>query len=183
LKLIKKDITTEQILEGNRRLLPYPIRPAYLFMMGFPTETVEELGESLRLADQLLRENPKATRSFNIYTPFPGTELFSLTVGMGLEVPGRLLDWARFTYRHLPERTPWLLPETRRLISILDYALMTSVRDNSLGPVKKADPLSVWLARAYGPLANYRIKHMDARFPIELKLIGLLKRLVGRNQI
>ncbi len=43
LDLIKKDMTVEQAIEANRKLAPYPIVPLYLFMMGMPTETPDDL--------------------------------------------------------------------------------------------------------------------------------------------
>ena len=179
--LIKKRIMPEQILEANRMLIPYPIKPAYLFMMGLPTETPDEFAQSIRLAAQLIDENPKATRAFNVYTPFPGTELFNLAVQYGLRPPERLEDWAQFSYRNTHSDSPWILPETKKFISVLDFALMCSSHDNSLGSLRKADPIAVWLARAYSPLARYRVKHLDTRFPLETKLIKGLRFLMGRD--
>ena len=43
LNLLKKRITLDQVIEANRKLIPYPIKPAYMFMMGLPTETPEEV--------------------------------------------------------------------------------------------------------------------------------------------
>jgi radical SAM superfamily enzyme YgiQ (UPF0313 family) len=181
LELLKKGITIEQIIEANRKLVPYAIHPAFMFMMGLPTETPEEVEQSLQLADLLLKENPQATRAFNIYTPFPGTELFGLAEQLGLKAPERLEDWARYTYRFLPDESPWILPETKRLVALLDYALMTHDQDNSLGGVRKADPVSVWLTKVYKPLARYRVKTLDTRFPIEPKLIRAAKCVMGRD--
>ena len=41
-------------------------------------------------------------------------------------------------------------------------------------PYKKTNPLVVGLSRLYYPLAQYRIKHLDVRFPIETKLVKAL---------
>jgi len=60
--LLKKHLTLEQVTEANRKLISYPIKPAYMFMMGIPTETPEEVAQSIHFADQLIKENPKATR-------------------------------------------------------------------------------------------------------------------------
>ena len=75
LDLIKKDCSpSKKFIEANRKLIPYPIVPLFLFMMGLPTETPEEFAQSIRLAVQLTDENPRAVKTFNIYTPYPGTE-------------------------------------------------------------------------------------------------------------
>jgi len=182
LKLIKKRISVDEIIAANRTLRPYPIRPAFLFMMGLPTETPAEVEKTVRLAEQLMRENPSATRSFNRYTPFPGTELFKMVVQMGFREPARLEEWAKLNYRNLPADCSWISPETRKLVSILDYALMCDKHDNALGEVKKADPLSVALAKIYGPLARYRIRSMDTRLPIEPILTKTIRKVIGRDR-
>ncbi len=181
LNLIKKRITPEQVIEANRKLIPYPINPAYLFMMGLPTETPEEFSQSIRLANQLTDENPRATRSFNIYTPYPGTELFKMAVQCGLKAPQQLQDWTKFSYRNIPPESSWILPSTKRLVEVLDFALMCSDYDNSLGSFRKGDPIVVWSARAYSPLARYRVKYLDTRLPVETKLIKALRFLMRRD--
>jgi len=119
LDLIKKDITVEEAIEANRRLAPYPFVPLYLFMMGMPTETPEELGQSIQLADRLLADNPRAVKTFNIYTPYPGTELFALALERGLKTPERLEDWARFNFRNVQDDSPWMEPETRERFALV----------------------------------------------------------------
>lgn len=183
LRLIKKRITTEEIIESNRKLGPYPIGPAYLFMMGIPTETPEEVKMSVRLSEQLMKENPRATRAFNIYTPFPGTELYDMVVKMGFPEPKRLEEWAGFNYRNIYGNTPWITPETRKLVSILDYALMCSPRDNNLGKIRRDEPFSVLMASIYGPAARYRVRTMDTRLPIEPYIIRGIRKIMGRDRV
>ena len=179
LDLIQKDVTLDEVIEANRKIAPYPIVPLYLFMMGMPTETPDELGQSIRLADRLIAENPKAAKSFNVYTPYPGTELYSLAKAMGLVEPDRLEGWAAFNFRNVQKHAPWVLPETRRLIEGLDLPLMF-LGTNFVSPYRKTNRLVVSLARVYAPIARYRVKHLDARFPIEsrvMKRLGLFGRM------
>jgi hypothetical protein len=118
-----------------------------------------------------------------MYTPFPGTELYQKVIEMGFHEPEALRDWASFNYRNVYGETPWIDDETRRLVSILDYALMTSPRDNNLGKIKKDEPLSVLLARLYRPLAQYRVRSLDSRLPLEPFLIRNLRRIMGRDRV
>jgi radical SAM superfamily enzyme YgiQ (UPF0313 family) len=181
LRLIKKRISVDEIIQSNLKLMSYPVRPAYLFMLGLPTETPEEVGDTVKLAERLMKDNPGATRSFNLYTPFPGTELFNKVVEMGYREPERLEDWEKISYRRLPKESPWLFPDTRKLIKILDYALMCHKQDNSLGGIKSADPFSALLAKVYGPAARYRVRSLSTKFPIEPYIIGALRRIIGRD--
>jgi anaerobic magnesium-protoporphyrin IX monomethyl ester cyclase len=180
LDLIKKDCSVEEIVEANRKLIPYPIVPVFLFMMGLPTETPEEFAQSIRLAIQLTDENSHAVKTFNIYTPYPGTELYELAIQLGLKKPQRLGDWARFNFRNIPRESAWIEPEMRKLITGLDLPLMFLGKGHFVNPYKKTNPLVVALARLYYPVARYRVKHLNARIPIETKVVKALG-LFGRQ--
>jgi radical SAM superfamily enzyme YgiQ (UPF0313 family) len=180
LDLIKKDCLVEEIVEANRKLIPYPIVPVFLFMMGLPTEIPEEFAQSIRLAIQLTDENPNAVKTFNIYTPYPGTELYNLAIQIGLKEPQHLRDWARFNFRNIPKESAWIEPEMRKLIEGLDFPLMFLGKGHFVTPYKKTNPLAVALARIYYPVARYRVKHLNARIPIETTLVKALG-LFGRQ--
>jgi anaerobic magnesium-protoporphyrin IX monomethyl ester cyclase len=177
LDLIRKDLTVDQVIEASRKLVGHPIVPVYLFMMGLPTETPDELGQSIRLAQQLLDENPRASKSFNIYMPYPGTELYRLVVRYGLKEPERLEEWAPLNYRYIHKKSPWVPSETKRLIGALDFPLMLMGKGHEY---KKTSPVVSALSRLYQPVARHRVRHLDARFPIETKLVKALG-LFGRQ--
>jgi radical SAM superfamily enzyme YgiQ (UPF0313 family) len=180
LDLIKKGETVEKVIEANLKLAPYPIVPLYLFMMGLPTEIPEDFAQSIRLAVQLTDENPRAVKTFNIYTPYPGTELYDHVVQLGLEEPQRLEDWHRFNFRNISGGSEWVLPKLKRLIEGLDFPLMFLGKGHFVTPYKKTNPLVVALARLYYPIARRRVTNLDARFPIESKLVKALG-LFGRQ--
>ncbi len=173
LDLIKKDITVEEALEANRRLAPYPFVPLYLFMMGMPTETPDDLVQSFRLADRLIEENPQAVKTFNIYTPYPGTELFGVALARGLKAPERLEDWARFNFRNVQKDARWIEPDTKRLVHDLDFPLMF-LGGNFTNPYRGTNKAVVSLSRLYAPLARYRVRHLNVRFPIESRVVRSL---------
>jgi radical SAM superfamily enzyme YgiQ (UPF0313 family) len=177
LTLINKRITVAQVLEASRKLIGSPILPHYLFMMGLPTETPEELGQSIRLAERLLHENPRAAKSFNIYMPYPGTDLYRLAVALGFNEPQRLEDWSPLSYRTVLKESPWMDPGTKRLVAGLDLPLMFMGTNFSY---KKTNPIVRGLARLYLPLARYRVEHLNAYFPLETKVLKGLG-LYGRQ--
>ncbi len=173
--LLKKPIDVPRILEINRFLTRFDMVPSYSFMMGFPTETRDELHESVALAFRLLDENPKAETSFNIYTPFPGTELFDLTVAHGLRPPQRLEDWGAFTYRNLTQGAPWLSAEMRRLVEMLDFCNFFVGKKTFHESFAATNPLGAALTAVYAPVAQQRMRHFWSRFPVEIKLAKRLK--------
>lgn len=177
LDLMNKDLNVEHVREAAGKLRPYPILPLYLFMMGLPTETPAELAQTIHLAEQLLDDNPRAAKSFNIYTPYPGTRLFDLAVEMGLKPPERLEDWAPFSYRYVPRGSQWMDPGTRKLVAGLDFPLMFLGTNHRF---KKTHPIVKGLGKLYLPLAKYRVHNLDVRFPIETHAVRALG-LFGRN--
>jgi radical SAM superfamily enzyme YgiQ (UPF0313 family) len=179
-KLLRKPVDVERLLEINRDLKKFDMALHYAFMMGFPTETEEDLAESISLAFKLLDENPKADISFNIFTPFPGTELFDMTVKNGLRAPERVEDWFSFNYRNLAQGAPWLSEKMRRLVEVLDFCIFFIGKRPFLYPYEKTNPIVVGLARIYYPIARYRAAHLEPRFPVETKVARALG-LFGRQ--
>ncbi len=168
--LLKKSIDISSLLEINRNLKQFPITPLYLFMMGLPTETREDMEKTFTLILKLLKENPNATKSVNIYTPFPGTELFDVAVKHGLRVPQRIEDWIPFNYRNLAQNESWVSGDMRRLIEVLDFCAFFVGKKTFLQPYKKTHPLVIFLSNLYAPIAEKRVKNFYYRFPIEVKL-------------
>ena len=96
---IKKDITVDQVLAVNTRLKNSGIRPLYSFMAGFPFESVEDIKETVSLMNRLSKENRDAfVYKLQLYTPFPGTELFHIAADHGVRFPESLEGWADYHY-------------------------------------------------------------------------------------
>ena len=174
LKMISKDETVETMLEANRRLAEFPIVPLFFFMMGFPTETREELGQSISLALRLLRENPNADVSFNVYTPYPGTQLYREAVEHGLPESQSLEQWALVNFRKPPPEGAHVPPETLAMIAGLDFPLMFLGTRFSPHAYRSINKFARIGGRLYHPIAMYRLKHLEPRFPIETKLARAL---------
>ncbi|MBW2276813.1 MAG: B12-binding domain-containing radical SAM protein [Deltaproteobacteria bacterium] len=173
LDFMGKGERVEHAIEANTKLARVPIVPLYLFMMGLPTETPDDLAQSIRLATRLTDDTPRAAKTFNIFTPYPGTELYEIAVEHGLERPQRIEDWATFNFRNVSDAAGWISPEMRKLIKGLDFLLMF-LGTNFVGSYKKTNPLVATLARLYHPVARYRVTNLDARFPIETRLLQSL---------
>ncbi|MBE0618209.1 MAG: hypothetical protein IH608_09830, partial [Proteobacteria bacterium] len=104
--------------------------------------------------------------------PYPGTELFDVAVRYGLKVPGRTEEWSGFNYRNLSADRPWISPEMRRLIGMLDFC---SFFVGNFYPFKKTRSAARLAVRLYAPLARWRVKRLADRFPVEIQLAKLLR--------
>jgi len=74
MELIKKGVTLDQIRDAIKWTEEVGIETKAYFMLGFPTETKEEIEKTIDFALEL---NPDVA-SFNIVIPYPGTELFKM---------------------------------------------------------------------------------------------------------
>lgn len=179
LKLMDKRQTTEQILDRMRLLAKYPqITAGAPIIIGSPTETKEEVRESIRFALRLCRENPNFDFGVNLYKPLPGTDFFDMAVNLGFDPPKDIRGWAsvehKLVYKLANSWIPWFdKREELNYIRVFDYlAILYHVRKNNRLNSKKRgfrilDPRTI-LRKIFGIAAYKRIYHWFFLFPIEI---------------
>lgn len=169
LKLVKKGITYQQVRSVNERLKKTGIITQYNFMSGFPSETIEDIKQTVNLAFELMNENPNVIISpICNYVPYPGTELYNEALKEGFKIPSTLEGWSNFDYGNIP----WMSEERRKLVESLFF---TSMFVNG-GRGMVSSPLFKLLAEIYKPIARYRVKNLFFKFMIESRLKDLLIR-------
>lgn len=80
LQRIKKNITKQQIKEAVDLCHKNKIQTYLFFIIGFPWETTRHIKDTISFARQLAGD----VVDFSFSTPFPGTELFDLSVKLGV---------------------------------------------------------------------------------------------------
>lgn len=99
LKLINKNISVKDILVINKNLAKYKIKLRYNFIIGFPTETIDEIRMTMSLIEQLMNDNPNLENPFvNIYTPYPSTPIYEMALRQGFVPPSSLEEWAKISW-------------------------------------------------------------------------------------
>ena len=94
LDLIKKDITVEQIIHSAEVCFEADIMPIYSWMVGIPTQTKEDILDTIDVMKEISRICPSAIHyPLWIFRPFPGGSLFELCIEKGLNIPKTLRDW------------------------------------------------------------------------------------------
>lgn len=139
LQLINKGCTVKELHLANRKSKKYDIIPAMSFMGGFPTETYDELMQTIDCMIKVKKDNPAVqVESMCIYTAYPKTGLWSLALKCGLKQPQKLEEWASWGFHDFNDkRNPWLSSAERRRLGNITYAsTFACVADNLAGSIK-----------------------------------------------
>lgn len=176
LQMVEKRITTQQIIDVNRRLGKYDIMPWFYFMIGFPTETLEEQKMTINLVMRLLKENPKAKISgIGCFTPYPGTALFDDALKQGYKPPAKLLDWSTYAVDRI--NIPWLSGADRRRVETIQFSSFFIDQK----PEDVADDWWIKLAaKLYRPFAQFRFKHHFYRLPLDAYIGNIIKKKLAQ---
>lgn len=90
----KGNITPEMVKEVVARCQDNQIGLKLNFMIGFPSETVEDLRATGKLISDCVGLNPKIERiAVGVYDPYPATPMWDFALKEGYEAPRTLEDW------------------------------------------------------------------------------------------
>ena len=93
--VIGKDLPhgLEDVRKAVKVIAKTSIKPTYSFMCNIPTETWQELKQSMAFADWISKQDPKAMIGFYVYAPYPGTTLFAEATRKGFKAPKGMAEW------------------------------------------------------------------------------------------
>jgi len=168
--LRRKNISVENVLEVNRKLARVDtIIAAYNWIVGTPTETMEDMAQSRALILRLVEENQRAIIfQPNKFEPLPGTELFELALKHGYKEPATLEEWV-IEEREGDRPQPWYSPDMDREIKMLQVASYFIDRKSELLLERKSfrNSLIKLMISLYRPLARYRFRKGCSAFLLE----------------
>ena len=172
--LMRKKIDVSQAISVNERLARYKMQLYYLFLIGIPGETEADLAETASLMLRLVDENQRAMEGIQIFIPYPGTELFDISIQYGLIAPQRLEEWIHFSWINRKPNYPWLSPKRRRLLQMLSFCGVFLTKDRGLQAFTEISPYISFIARLYSPIARARVRGLHNQFLPEIKVAELL---------
>jgi anaerobic magnesium-protoporphyrin IX monomethyl ester cyclase len=173
--IMRKGIDVSEAIPVNRRLAQYKMLVRYLFLMGIPGETEADLAESASLMLKLLNDNPRAINGVQIYVPYPGTELFDLSIKHGLKVPDKLEDWITFGWINRRVGYPWLSPKMKKMLRMLSFCGVFMPSDKGIREFSTdVSPIISLIARLYYPVVRFRVGGLHYGFLPEVKVAELL---------
>lgn len=174
LESIEKRANVERTLEASRRCRAADIRASFGFIFGLPAEAEHDLQATLDLIDRIYRDNPQADCYTNIFTPYPGSPLWPVSLKQGFSAPKRFEEWADFYPRIT--RLPWLsAAEHRRLQAIRQY-LRFGYHQVNVGE-KAHSRRHQLVLNLFQPSSRLRIRHKRFELPLEVYAYWGLQKL------
>lgn len=96
LDLCKKGFTLKQVKETLAMTSKVGLSSYGYFMMGYPTETIETVEDTIKLAIELALDYGMDSAGFSIVTPFPGTGLYEYCRKHNML---KSSDWSQYAYQ------------------------------------------------------------------------------------
>ena len=99
LKFIRKGITLDQAFMTIRNFARNGVAIVTGFVVGFPTETWDEIMETLEVREKIMAMHPNLhVNAVWLYAYLPGTPLYEISLGYGLQPPASLDEWGRWSF-------------------------------------------------------------------------------------
>lgn len=97
LKFIRKESSTSDNVKAVTLLAKYDnINVSGSFILGFPTESRNEGMETLNLMLSLMKIKKQIRYTLGMFLPYPGSDLYALSVESGFKPPLKTEDWEDF---------------------------------------------------------------------------------------
>jgi radical SAM superfamily enzyme YgiQ (UPF0313 family) len=164
LKMLKKNSTFDEIIECNKKLAEHPeITAAYNFIMGLPTETMEDLKRTRDLMMRLVEDHPNCILfQPNKFRPLPGTELYlQAQEEWGYQMPNTLQAWSEIETEGDPITMQWYedgMKEFGNMLLVTSYFVDNKIKKTTEGSTLFTKSARL-VNRLYRPIARFRMKH------------------------
>ena len=187
LKIMKKDITVEQIIRVNRKLAKYPsLKVHYNFFCGVPGETIDDLILTKNLLIQLVKDHPYCLLGRGgHWKPVPGSYLAEVAQDKyELKLPNSLEGWINIDSKDADEPNyPWYSKKMVGMIKLLTvsgYLLDNKVEYLSGNLRFFWRNLFKLCFLLYRPILIIRLKYNFTTFLFEREILRIIDKKLGK---
>ena len=172
---IQKMIRVEDIFNAARVLNERNMTGTFSWIIGFPQETREDVLDTIDAVRKVSEIMPAAVQRLKIFSPYPGSNLYEMTVEKGYKAPATLEDWGKFTREHcdLPYiKNPWWY-KCISYVTFFNFYSQTEI----IGSIGSSKPIFRPVIAVYKLLSTFRWKMNFFSFPIEFMILDLLRKV------
>lgn len=179
LELICKGATAEDHLKTARACRDYGIGGTFTFITGFPhppgTPAQETTQDLLDFIQRLKQIHPDIRTKIFVFTPYPGTPLYDLSVKYGMIEPRSLEEWADYNPATMLE-SQWVEPWERKMIEKVNGFYFPFAYPDSNMQQKLQSGGKKWAYKALHTLAQARTRKGFYSVPVEWLLFKTFKK-------
>ncbi|OGW83054.1 MAG: hypothetical protein A2987_01850 [Omnitrophica bacterium RIFCSPLOWO2_01_FULL_45_10] len=176
IEVIKKNFKMEELFLSNKRLANFGIRPTYSFISGIPGERDEDIKATIDTMFRLKEENPNIlVGNIKPFICYPGTALYERAMKLGFKSPESLEGWSKFVWgNYFSLNIPWMPLRRKRTLAWLYYYTVLMNPEYMFIHSK----IFTVIAKILRPVAEWRVRKMCFRFPVEAWVMNLVQSLV-----
>lgn len=117
---INKKISIEDIVSAAEVSKKYSLPTSVSFMAGFPYETQKDRHMTYDLMDRIKTINPDISiEGVNVFTPYPGNDLYEESKRCGLKEPDDPVGWSSFIFNS--SNLPWLSKSGNNMLENISF--------------------------------------------------------------
>jgi len=182
LKAIGKRYTADDIVEATRILYENDILLVCSFIQGIPVDTDaqslaevqrEDMQVSAKTILRMHQANPNVSVAVLMYTPYPGSVAYDLSLKHGFR-PAESLDEYRF-FSHYANQVPWMLPEQETFASTSVMA-QAAIKGKMARRASRRKPLRKAIVGVYTALTKARYRNGYFKYPLDQSVMTTLVR-------
>ena len=197
LDFICKDARVTDTLRLAEICKRYDVGIYLSLMLGFPNaqgfnqDVQTEFNQTLRMIDEVLSTGVRLNIvGWFLYTPYPGSWLYEVSVKSGFREPKDFEEWS--TLSLTGNNTPWIPKKYSRLLNQLSTYIFpcfgdTYLRNWANKPDGISKTITILMLRMLHTFSIYRWKHKFFSFMIEARLINFYinngKNLLYQNTV
>ena len=171
---IEKRAHVDETLKAVERCKEAGIRASFGFIFGLPEEREEDIWATVDLIDRIYSSYDKADCYTNIFTPYPGSPLWPVSVEKGFAPPQTFEEWSDFYPRIT--RLPWHGPAQHRRLQAIRQFLRFGYHQVNVGE-KPHSGRHRLLLNLLKPFSRLRVRHKWFGVPWEVYGYWGLQRL------
>lgn len=174
LELIDKNISTDDILFSAKQSKKYDFLTLYSFIIGIPTETINDIEATLNVIDNIKKINPKCdVTNINIYTPYPKNKLYDLSVSNGFVPPNTLEEWGSFVWDN--PNLPW--SKDSDIIKTINQVSVFALNEQVIDKIRKRNVAFNLAGYLLHMIEKFRWHNRLWSIPYELRLVRIIRKM------
>ncbi len=179
LNLIAKNNKVEDNISCTQMFHRNGIESYYTTMVCFPINPERDFYATLNMLMDAKLIDPRFNTYLSFFTPYPGTDVYEMSVKSGYIPPQSLQEWSLQTWKR--SRMPWVDKKLYRVAwMFMDFYLPLGDPKIYTYPRWFLRPFVLIIRLMFYDLVRWRFKHKNLKYPIEAVIVLYSIRILNK---